>query len=370
MKYDNLVETTLVDESQEVPTVESAVIGLSYLAPFFSGRGIDNVIKAYNGIGAFERDFGKDLADVEKYGSHAGFMATEILASRGSRIHGCRLMPEDATRATIMLGVTIRAGEVMTPQYERDNYNNYTLTEAGEKIPKLDGGSNPIELAGKTVKVETAAYDPMQTETVNFLPKTTSYDVSVAQDGSEMEDWTFYPLFALYAKGRGKYGTDIGFNLQLDAERDGDNEDGRRYVMELYETNAKGVNVRLGSSREGISFSFDPEAVVIPGTKITDTYINNFAAYNKDTPVPVGTVYSAVNYNKVKTVLAPYFDGDVDLLDLISFKDLGGNDYDRIVRGVTSLDTAEMTTYLENGVDRSLDAEWLIANVAEGTIEE
>ena len=321
VNHDGLVRTTLRDGSVENPSPEATPVGISYLQPFFSKKGIDNVITRVNGVGSFETKFGNDIDNVKKYG-HGGLIASRILAA-GGIIDGCRLMPEAATKASSVLCVTISA--------EKD----------------VDASSGTA--LGRVISLTTKTFNFTNSVAQNLAATTTG-------------GVTTYPLFALIAKGRGSYGNEYGFKLKLDTERDGRRtNDGRRYVLELTEITNTGSIKKLGSNFEFISASLNPLAVTVPGTATPDSIEAVFDAFTKSYDLPLDFHYSSENYDAIIEVLSAYKEATTDednMIDFISGKDVKtGAAYTKIKIDTTTsgtIDTTSVITYLTGGDDADL----------------
>jgi len=103
--HDYFVTTMVKDMSIALPDPEPIQTGLVYLQPFFSPKGLDNEIKRYSGVGAFDLEYGTDASDIRKY-SHGALIAREVLKG-GGIVDCCRLMPVSAKQAGIAWGIKV-----------------------------------------------------------------------------------------------------------------------------------------------------------------------------------------------------------------------------------------------------------------------
>ena len=261
VNHDSFVQTTLEDNSIVTPSPTPTPTGFSFLQPLFSHKGIDNVIQRFDSVGAFEREYGSDICSVKKYG-HGGLIAREIL-SGGGVVDGCRLMPTDAVKASLILCIAIgtlgvkKTIRIVTKPYKFDdsldaNLNPYMIDNSGTKITAV-----PV--------VDLTATAPQY--------------------------FNVYPLIASYAKGSGSYGNDIGLEIKLDTSREGKNKDGRRYSIKCYD----GTTI-LGDAFEFISASFNPAAVTTPSSTTPDSYDVVFDRYSQTFELPVKSFYSPENF--------------------------------------------------------------------------
>jgi len=268
VNHDSFVKTTLVDESILTPAPEATVVGFSYLQPFFSRKGLDNVITRFTGVGAFEREYGDDIDSVKKYG-HGGLIAREVV-SGGGIVDACRLMPENSSKAGIVLGVAIGTHGVGSAAKKHVRvvskaYNNTVSAETNLKPYMIDAAG----------------------EVITEVPDAGEY--------SELPDYyTVYPLIVASAKGRGLYGNDLGIKIELDTSREGKNKDGRRYTVRFYDS-----SVVLGDAYEFISTSFNASAVAVPGTKIPDSYDVVYKTYAITYRLPITSSYSSENFDSI-----------------------------------------------------------------------
>lgn len=268
--HDNFVKTNLVDNSVVTPNPEPTVVGFTYLQPFFSHKGLDNVIQRFGGVGSFEREYGSDIDSIKKYG-HGGLIASEIL-SGGGVVDACRLMPSDSKAASVVVCVgigTFGTGLTAT-KHVRIVTKEAVPTQALNFIPYM------IDAAGTVITEVPAMPAPEEPQ-----PTAPLY-------------YNVYPLIVAKAKGRGTYGNSFGIEITLDSSRDGKNKDGRRYIVRFYDG-----SVILGDAFEFISASFNPAAVALPGTVIPDSYDVVYNRYNTLFGLPVDSYYSPENYETI-----------------------------------------------------------------------
>ena len=110
VNYDSYVKTTLVDGSILPPSQDPSPVGFSFLCPIFSKKGEDNVIKRFTSSGSFAAEYGDDTDSEKKYG-HGGVIAGQVFVGGGA-VSACRLMPDDAKKASQMLVVDVSDTEI------------------------------------------------------------------------------------------------------------------------------------------------------------------------------------------------------------------------------------------------------------------
>ena len=361
--YDNHMSFTIEDQSiAQVTEVEVADDSLAFLFLVFSSRGKDNQIFEFRGPGAFKSFFGDDVDDFKKYGQ-ANLNAMRALRS-GSRVFGCRLLPDNAKRANVVFEVGVLANDAI-PQWTRSDtvvsqddvlvtlgVGPYTLDTNGDKIPIMvddgAGGTEQLTLPGvdiKLVKTVIDSYDTNGIPIFNGLP----HDVI---DGTDT--WTMYPLFMTYYYGKGKGGNSFGFKIEADTSRDRLVSDGRRYVLNVYEYLESGQVRSIFT--EPIYFSFNPEALYSQDTDISEglsyTYTNKLDNGNES---PVQLVTYNDNFDTLTTVLFTHVDeGTSDDIDFIFARQENGSGYSKIIRVEASLDPENATVMLAGGTDGSL----------------
>lgn len=303
--HDTFVKTTLIDNSIVQPTPEPTPVGFTYLQPFFSKKGEDNIIKRFSGIGTFSLEYGDDVDNVKKYG-HGGLIASEIL-SGGGVIDACRLMPSDAKVAGIVIGIGIGSFGigVSAKKYVRIVTKAVGTSVEGNLMPYMINPAGTVITVIPEDNPENPATAPLY------------YDV--------------YPLFVATATGKGTYGNDYGVSIAIDTSRDGKNTDGRRYVIKFYDG-----SVILGDAFDFISASFNPEAVAVPGSEIPDSYDYVYDKFKSTFYLPVISYYSSDNYEAIVEELKEFAglsvpDTEKNMIDFIYGVKLKNQDYDKIV---------------------------------------
>ena len=129
VNYDSFVKTKVIDESIVTPTPALTETGFAFLFPIFAGEGEDNVIKRkYSGLVA---EYGEDMDNVRKYG-HSGMIANQVVKG-GWGVDICRLLPDDAARASLILGIEV-GDEGDIPQYKTDADGNIEYDADGNPI--------------------------------------------------------------------------------------------------------------------------------------------------------------------------------------------------------------------------------------------
>ena len=305
VNHDIFVKTTLKDNSVVTPSLDPTPVGFTYLQPFFSKKGRDNVILRFGGVGTFSREYGDDIDNIKRYG-HGGLIASEVL-SGGGVVDACRLMPEEAEKAGIVIGIGI--GEFGEGP-EAKKYVRIVTKKAVDS--ELDNfGTYMIDPTGLVI-TEIPENDPLDDP-----PTAPLY-------------YTVYPLIVARATGKGSYGNDYGIEITRDPTRDGKNSDGRRYIFRFYDG-----SVILGDAFDFISASFNEKAVAIPGSDIPDSYDYVVNTYKNTFHLPVDTYYSVENYESIIDELKDFAGLTVPetekyLIDFFYGNELKNQDYDGI----------------------------------------
>jgi len=311
--HDSFVKATLVDNSVISPTPDPTPVGFTYLQPFFSHKGEDNVIKRFSGIGSFTREYGSDIDAVKKFG-HGGLIASEIL-SGGGVVDGCRLMPTGAKAAGVVLCVGIGSlGEGI----------------AAKKYVRII--TKPVVSGGELVNLKPYMTDA-DGVVITVVPVIDPEDPPLTAP----DHYYVYPLVVAYATGRGTYGNDFGMKIELDSARDGKNPDGRRYITRFYDG-----SVILGDAFDFISASFNPDAVAIPGSEIPDSYDIVLDKFKTSFYLPVVSYYSSENYETILDELKGFAgltvpDKEKYLIDFLFGVALKNQSYAKIVFESVSL---------------------------------
>ena len=124
---------TLRDNSVRV--VENAAATLNILPslhPVFTSDGKDNVISEENSLNTVQSKYGDDFADINQYGQQ-NLNAEQVLLAGGTA-YLCRLLPDDARPAHIVVKFAVKSAENI-PLYKRNGYGQFILDDDGNKIP-------------------------------------------------------------------------------------------------------------------------------------------------------------------------------------------------------------------------------------------
>jgi len=340
VNHDGLVKTTLRDGSILPPTPEATVTGIGYLQPFFSRKGRGNTITRFTGIGAFDSEFGSDVDDVRKYG-HGGLIAREVLAG-GGIVDACRLMPSDALRASSVLKLQITEEEVET-------------TDAVGAVTVKDGA---------TIKLLQTAYS---------FADGTNYATNMAPTVDVTGKVHTFPLFAFICDGAGEYGNKYYYKIVPSSDRDGKNGDGRRYDVIIYEKLPSGSYERVGSPFETITTALNPNAVVLPGSTVPDSFDVNYPEYKEKYNLPVSINFDVENYEAALEVLRGIDDVDtevpvIEMLDILTCKTVKGLEYASVKLDTAGIVMSTTMTALSGGTDGDLFSKALVYIDADGEV--
>lgn len=323
----------------------------SQLYAGFSSYGPPNITQQLNSNSSFLNKYGDDVTLVEKYG-YAGLYASHALQG-GAEVWFCRLLPEDAKRATIMLSVYIKEDDAI-PIYERNIDNSFVLDEEGNKIPIMiddpdaaeDEDPKPqIQKTVKGYRIKWVAEESLDEDNPDDVPMNV-----IIQDG-----WTKYPLLYFQSTYKGSTGNKFGLKLTNNYTDDQNKDDGRRYMLYLYLINSSGV---IEQFDQRYDFALNPDALVSKYAELPEgfNYIyQNYDTNNSYQNKEIRKKYSSKNYlallNQLKT---RFSDGDLLDIDILTATDMYGVEYDEIVIDEASLDFDESVVFLEGGHDGSL----------------
>lgn len=300
MTYKNLyvkdayINTTIYDDS--AVTVPDAILPkrLTVLQPIFSSKGKANVILDFSSSGIVKDTYGNDVDNLDKYGQ--GGMNLLHFMSGGASAQVCRLLPDNATTASILVKLVLTK---MTPADATPYLTSKVVIDSDpESIANTVGGITDEEVEGAE------------------FSKT-------------------IPLFKLTYNGAGRCGNDIGFTLENDYERDNDVADGRRYILTLYEKDSNGNTTKYG---DPFYFALNPDAVLVQGTEVMEnlqyTFTNKDAAGNER--AVICTPYIMDNFEVLNTIIAEAIDGKTNEdgtfidpldIDILNCTDKNGNEY-------------------------------------------
>lgn len=325
---DAYINTVIYDDS--AVTIPDAVLPkrLTVLQPIFSSKGKANVILDFSSSSLVKSTYGSDMENLDKYGQ--GGMNLLHAMSGGASAQVCRLLPDNATTAAILVKLIL---------------TQVAAVEAGEDVEAV-----PAHLESKVV-IDS---DPASIASATGAIRT-------------VENVTTVPLFKLTYNGAGKCGNDMGFTLENDFERDGDVADGRRYILTLYEKDANGNTTKYG---EPFYFALNPDAVLVEGTEVMENlqYVFPKKDSSGNERAVICTPYIMDNYAALSEIIATAIDGKTDSegvalnvedIDILNCVDKDGVDYTvastGIVRDGESSIGNDAFYYLAGGSDGDLE---------------
>jgi len=344
---DHLVNATVVDESR----VQEDFVYVDDDSPcllthIFSEKGLENKIVEYKSSGEFLKAFGSSVLDLKRFGQ-AGINAYGFLRN-GGRVMACRLLPQDAKMANVMLKVGIKNRNDI-PVWERNEDGSFKLDSNGNKIPVTV--EDPV--THEQVQVLTSGYE---LKIVAEEVTNRNYDGTpvINSTPDTIGEWTYYPLLVFNYAGRGKCGNDYGFSIFPDRFRDKQVSDGRRYVLYLYEKDSTGNLVQY--INEPIYFSFNPEAkfseISTELESIEAQYKTTIPGYGKN-PVVMNYIYE--NYEKIIDILSSAVVENKYMIDFLFGTNVKGYPYEKIVMNEDTINTSTSIITLKGGTDGSLE---------------
>lgn len=344
---DNYINTTIYDDS--AVTVPEVVLPkrLTILQPIFSSKGKANKILDFSSSSLVKSTYGEDMENIKKYGQ-GGLNLIHAMGG-GASAQVCRLLPDNATIATALVKLVATVDDAI-PVYERDDENNFVYEEVDgvmQKVQKVTGEGDsavPVTIGGLKFK----------------LIIDSGVDASATADGNLVvnEDETVYtiPLFKLVYNGAGKCGNSIGFTLENDFERDDVVDDGRRYILTLYELDETGNQTQLGNP---FYFALNNDARIVTGSQVYEHL--QYVFPNKDDAGNERQVickpYINDNWEDLKTLIGKYCTSDQNAIDIDPLNCVDKNDkpYDNFVKDEDSaIIGSDATYYLSGGSDGDL----------------
>ena len=201
------VHTVIKDHTwydETVATLDDPTMSFSTVVVTGADRGIDNKFIRLTSLAAKRAIFG--LGDYDKYGQSS--IQADQLFNGGTAVWFCRVLPDNATYANIVLMAYYREGD------QRDEEGELTgLKELQVKF-RLDWAGGQTPTAGAT------------TDSV-----LSNFATNLATDTADPEGYLHVPIAYIRATGRGRYGNgmSIAVTRNLTAEND--------YTLKMYDFN-------------------------------------------------------------------------------------------------------------------------------------
>lgn len=331
----------------DVPTISKC----SFLFCGFSSNGTPNKTIRYQSSSAFLEDVGSDVTSIDKYG-YAGLYANHAL-SGGADVWWCRLMPENAKNATMVVSVAVQKDDAI-PLYQRNEDNSFIYDDNGDRVPVMiddpdfeanEDNEEEIPQIQKTTQGYRIKWivEEVKNERNNIS--------SITNDGG----WKKYPLIYFKALYPGVAGNKYGFKLLNNFVDDEKAEDGRRYYMEFYKTSATGV---VEGYDKVYYFALNPDAVVSRYSPLSEGLQEIYR--NRDTAKQsekknIQMKYYYKNYLAILDELSTRYNaGSKLMIDILSCKDINQVEYDELIIDEDSVNFNEGVVFFEGGNDGSL----------------
>lgn len=358
---DAYINTTIYDESIVNPSEAVLPKRLTILQPIFSSKGPANKILDYSSASIVKSVYGDDMENLKKYGQ--GGINVIHTMSGGASAEVCRLLPENATVASKLFKLVIRETLGM-PVYQRDSSGNFVLDENDEKIQAKDENNNPLTVDGLVIKKMIVDSDPTTTtdgkitSSVYSTKKIGPEPEEGAEDTRESINLIEYqiPIFKLVYNGPGQCGNSMGFSIGNNTARDDAVTDGRRYKLQIWEKDDKGVASTYGSS---FTFSLNDDARLVEGTEVYENlqYVYSRKDSSGTERIVQCSPYIMNNWEVLKNIIEKYSNGaSANEIDIINCLDKEtGLAYDNFVIDEDSAYTSiDDIYYLSGGSDGSL----------------
>lgn len=263
------------DNSIRTVTAGTTLNILPSLHPVFASDGKANKVVECGNFNEVLSKYGSDFTDIATYGQQN--LNAEMVYAAGGMGYICRLLPDDAKTAHLVVKVGIKAKNDI-PLYQKDGFGEFILDEDGNKITvkakqtREEVFTDPDTQLEETRTVEEEVdattsgieiklmIDSANEDELDKFPTARALASKFSATGTDAEDYMVIPLFFLNYYSAGKSGTNYGLRLINDFLRDAKVADGRRYQLFLGHKTNNGVEVL--SSANGLSFSFNPKATV------------------------------------------------------------------------------------------------------------
>lgn len=340
------ITLTFVDSSKRTFIDNVILSKFSVLIPGFASYGEPLKTKQWNSYQSFIQHYGDDVGSVEKYG-YMGLYALHALQG-GAEVWFCRLLPEDAKKASIVLSVHVKE-EAAIPVFKRNEDGTFVLDENGDKIPEMI--PNPDE---ETVEDTPEIQKTIPGYRIKWVAKENTNPVSVSSITTE-DEWTVYPLMHFYALHASAAGNKFGLKIQNRFTRDEEVDDGRRYTLSFFRMNPAGV---IESFDNTYDFAFNPDALVSKYSTLPEglrLVYQNRDSLNGYEYRDIQMDYFSKNYTSLLTKLNTRFNSGAMLdIDILSCKDAFQVEYDELILDENNLSFNESVLFLEGGSDGSL----------------
>jgi hypothetical protein len=230
------------------------VEGLRFLCVYSSAKGQDGVLKRYTSYTDWVEENGQP--NFELYGQ-PNMMPYAVLNSGYGIVYGMRVMPANAAYSNLVLCAKVKTVEAAGVKTLQIGYVAKYLTDLIDG-DLLESGADALTVAFPTV---------------------------------DADGFSIYPIIAVKAKGRGKYGDVIRIRMVSDILSDKEN-DYKNYIMEILETDS-GI-----SKKETWRASLYKDAVVARESIFLDDKVNDVEGSTK--------IETMVNYDNLKVIYDMY----------------------------------------------------------------
>lgn len=301
----------LQDNSVRSVETTSSLNIMPSLHAVFASDGPDNKIVEINSTSQMTTYFGDDFTDSDKYGLQN--LNVHNVLKAGGTAYVCRLLPDDATKAHLVLKVGIKPIENI-PLYKRDIYGEFILDDDGNKIPVTSKTSSsvssndesvvseegtttetPVTVSGYKIKVFVDyASDTLKKKypTAEKLAKVMG-EVSVDPE----TNYKVFPLFFMSYYANGSAGNNYGFKIINDVKRDEKVSDGRRYELFLLKKTSSGAStLAIGND---LGFSFNPNAKISQYTSALEGLNTIYQNYDGASKKQIQMEIYTKNYTKL-----------------------------------------------------------------------
>lgn len=355
---DSYVPNVTINDNSIAPTYYSTLPnGANFLYPIISSTGPSNVTKCIGDLASLYATYGSDVGDFKKFGQQNLNLVNTLRASGVAYV--CRMMPSDASYATVMLQVHIAEDDNL-PVYERDSDGNFLVDENGDRIfsyvkndePEADGTYADVQevISGYRIKLVI-----LNANGVKENPSSVVDENRVT--------WRVFNFLKFDCTSLGATGNNFGFRITNDSDRDtlikslDNSSDGRRYILDFVKVDEYG---NVDTYDTSYYFAWNIDAFYDTNNTISEDFnkvykeLDSGNFYEKKA---LNAHFYQSNFVAIIDYLSQRFnDGGEDIdIDFITCTDYGGVAYESLVLDENSFDFRETYAYLTGGHDGSLE---------------
>ncbi len=196
--YDELI---IQDNTGYIETLAAENTGSTLLSAFLSSKGENGVMKTFNNVQSFRKEFGKP-----RFREHGQAIYNIVnWLENGGTVQCMRVTAADASYANILILVKVKKTE-----------DAPVLDELGTALYKTPTGEIVTEADGNTPYTHDQAIIKIQTKTITNVTDKVNFETLLSSEYSgelDVDGFKTYPLFVVCDKGAGKSGNSTFFRI-------------------------------------------------------------------------------------------------------------------------------------------------------------